>query len=290
MQKEQEQRHIYYDNDLKIEAYNLTGIVQKFPNHFHKFYVIGFIEGGSRHLWCKNQEYDLMAGDLVLFNPMDNHFCAPINGEILDYRAVNVNPDVMQRAVKEISGMNYTPYFTRNVVPGCELAQALNDVYKGIVEQAPKLEKEEAFYVLLEQVLREYSIPLDTVCMREPQDAVRQVCEFLEEHVSENVSLEEMTELVNLSRSRLLHIFTKQMGVSPYRYLQSLRIEKAKRLLERGASPAEAAGLFGFTDQSHFSRFFKEFIGLTPKQYQRIFKGNEQPNDAGAMEEESYGC
>ena len=34
MIQEQEQRHIYYDQDLKIEAYNLSGIVQKFPNHF----------------------------------------------------------------------------------------------------------------------------------------------------------------------------------------------------------------------------------------------------------------
>lgn len=53
MLQEQEQRHIYYDRDLDIEAYNLSGIVQKFPNHFHEYYVIGFVEGGKRHLWCK---------------------------------------------------------------------------------------------------------------------------------------------------------------------------------------------------------------------------------------------
>ena len=66
---EQEQRHVYYDTDLKIEAYHLTGIVQPFPNHFHDYYVIGFVEGGRRHLWCRDREYDLSAGDLVLFNP-----------------------------------------------------------------------------------------------------------------------------------------------------------------------------------------------------------------------------
>lgn len=43
---------LYYDADLQIEAYHLYGIVQKFPNHFHDSYVIGFIEGGKRHLWC----------------------------------------------------------------------------------------------------------------------------------------------------------------------------------------------------------------------------------------------
>ena len=52
---EQEQRHVYYDTDLKIEAYHLTGIVQPFPNHFHDYYVIGFVEGGRRHLWCRDR-------------------------------------------------------------------------------------------------------------------------------------------------------------------------------------------------------------------------------------------
>ena len=53
MLHQQEQRHIYYDPDLKIEAYNLIGIVQKFPNHFHECYVIGFVEGGCRHLGAR---------------------------------------------------------------------------------------------------------------------------------------------------------------------------------------------------------------------------------------------
>ena len=47
MIQEQEQRRSYYDKDLKIEAYNLSGVVQKFPNHFHKYYVIGFVEAAK---------------------------------------------------------------------------------------------------------------------------------------------------------------------------------------------------------------------------------------------------
>ena len=117
MPSTQEQRHVYYDRDLEIEAYNLGGIVQKFPNHFHEFYVLGFIEGGKRHLWCRGEEYDVSTGDLILFNPRDNHYCAPINGEILDYRAVNINPDVMRKAAREITGHDQLPRFTQNVVP-----------------------------------------------------------------------------------------------------------------------------------------------------------------------------
>lgn len=78
-----EQRSVYYDVDLEIEAYHLYGIVRKFPNHFHDYYVIGFIEGGTRHLWCKDKEYDLSKGDLILFNPRDNHYCSPMTKKAL---------------------------------------------------------------------------------------------------------------------------------------------------------------------------------------------------------------
>ena len=52
-----ETRTVVYDDELRIEAYRFEGIVQPFPNHFHEYYVIGFIEDGERCLSCKGQEY-----------------------------------------------------------------------------------------------------------------------------------------------------------------------------------------------------------------------------------------
>ena len=50
-------RTIVYDDELRIEAYRLEGIVQPFPNHFHEHYVIGIVEDGQRVLFCKNRQY-----------------------------------------------------------------------------------------------------------------------------------------------------------------------------------------------------------------------------------------
>lgn len=52
---------VCYDEELGIEAYWFEGIIQPFPNHFHDYYVIGFIESGSRCLSCKNKEYAINA-------------------------------------------------------------------------------------------------------------------------------------------------------------------------------------------------------------------------------------
>ena len=54
-----EVRTVVYDDELRIEAYRFEGIVQPFPNHFHEYYVIGFMEDGERVLSCKNQEYTI---------------------------------------------------------------------------------------------------------------------------------------------------------------------------------------------------------------------------------------
>ena len=271
MVDEREQRKVYYDRELGIEAYNLSGIVQKFPNHFHDYYVIGFVEGGRRHLCCKGQEYDVEAGDLLLFNPKDNHFCAPINGEILDYRAVNVPVQVMFTAVSEIMGEEFTPHFIQNVVRQSDIAQSVGDLYDAILAGEPRLKREEAFFFLLEQVLKEYAKPFEEIVTTEPDEQILMLCNYMEEHLEENISLDELLSMTSFGKSYLLRSFTRQVGVSPYRYLQNVRVDQAKKLLEQGVAPVDVAGITGFSDHSHFSNFFKEFIGLTPKQYQRIF-------------------
>jgi len=100
---------VCYDEELGIEAYWFEGIIQPFPNHFHDYYVIGFIESGSRCLSCKNKEYAIKAGDVLLFNPNDNHGCSQIGNEALDYREINIPSDVMFSLVKEFTRKDIVP-------------------------------------------------------------------------------------------------------------------------------------------------------------------------------------
>jgi transcriptional regulator GlxA family with amidase domain len=97
----------------------------------------------------------------------------------------------------------------------------------------------------------------------------------MQEHFAERITLEQLCKCSGLSKSTLLRAFTKYKGVTPYRYLQAVRIGKAKELLEQGTAPIEAAMRTGFSDQSHFSNFFNMFIGLSPAAYGRIFRENK---------------
>ena len=97
----------------------------------------------------------------------------------------------------------------------------------------------------------------------------------MESNFSESITLDDLSKLSGLNKYTLLRNFTKQRGITPYQYLETIRISEAKKLLERGADPLAAAMQTGFADQSHFTKFFKKLIGLTPKQYGDIFKENK---------------
>ena len=130
-------------------------------------------------------------------------------------------------------------------------------------------EKEEALYFLMQPLMENYmEIEKEDAPLEEP---IQKLCAYMEEHYAENITLQTLSELSHFSKSYLLNAFTRQTGVSCYRYLQTVRIHQAKKMLEKGLSLKDAAMAAGFSDQSHFTNFFKMFIGLTPKQYQRIF-------------------
>lgn len=152
-----------------------------------------------------------------------------------------------------------------------DITQSVSALYGAILRRATRLEKEEALFFLLEQVLQEYAAPFKEEDISRPDDRIQNLCTYMEDHFSENISLDELLSMTTFGKSYLLRSFTKQVGVSPYRYLQTIRLDKAKKFLEQGMPPVEAAAMAGFSDQSHFTNFFKEFIGLTPRQYQKIF-------------------
>lgn len=72
-----------------------------------------------------------------------------------------------------------------------------------------------------------------------------------------------------LDKYRALRSFTAAFGLTPMRYLASLRVEAAREALAAGASCADAAWAAGFSDQAHLTRAFKERLGMTPGFYQR---------------------
>lgn len=270
-----EVRTMVYDDELHIEAYRFEGIVQPFPNHFHEYYVIGFMEDGERVLSCRNQEYTIAKGHVLLFNPGDNHACVQSDGGTLDYRGFNITKEVMLDLAAEVTGRRELPGFSQNVISDEEITCYLRPLHELVMNGSNEFGKEETLLLLISLLIRQYGQPFES-CIPECRNEIEQACKIMEQHYTERLNLGQMCRCVGLSKSTLLRAFAHSKGVTPYSYLENIRVGKAKRLLEQGVPPVEAALQTGFSDQSHFTNCFSRFIGLSPGAYRDIFKNAEE--------------
>jgi transcriptional regulator GlxA family with amidase domain len=103
-------------------------------------------------------------------------------------------------------------------------------------------------------------------------DDVVQVQEWLEANYSKTVTLEQLTQICNLTKKTLTRRFKRVTGDSPMSYLQKLRVENAKRMLESKKVPFnEITWRVGYNDISSFHKVFKTETGLTPNEYRTKF-------------------
>lgn len=260
-----------YDAGLRLEAYRFR---RSFPKHFHEYYVVGYIEGGRGELICRDVAYALKKGDIIIYNPGDLHACAE-SGAALEYWGLHIPKETMLDLTGELTGQRTLPAFSRNVVSDPEAAWDFRALHEEIMRGSREFEREERLLLLLSRLLRLCGQPVGDPAPA-GREAVERACAFMEGHYGERITLERLREEAGLSKSALLRAFAREKGVTPYRYLENLRVGAAKRLLEQGVPPAEAALRTGFSDQSHFTNYFIRFIGLAPGAYREMFLDKER--------------
>lgn len=102
----------------------------------------------------------------------------------------------------------------------------------------------------------------------------------LEERMAEPPTLERLATGLGTSPFALLRAFRDTYGMPPHTWLTDARVRRARRLLDTGSAPAEAAVAVGFTDQPHLNRHFTRIVGVPPGAYQRERK-NVQDAERG---------
>src|SRR6267154_412130 len=99
---------------------------------------------------------------------------------------------------------------------------------------------------------------------------LRRVVEYIRQHTDRPVTIKEIAASIELSDSHFRRAFKIATGLPPHRWLLSVRIGEAQKLLKEGVvSLSEIALETGFVDQSHFSRTFQKVIGVSPRVWQR---------------------
>jgi chromate reductase, NAD(P)H dehydrogenase (quinone) len=116
-----------------------------------------------------------------------------------------------------------------------------------------------------------------------PHAISQRVTEYMEEHLQDNLSLDELARETSYSRAHFLRMFRATTGKTPHQYLTQRRIERAKSMLLKAEkiSLTDIAAWCGFSSQSHMTRVFREQVGVTPSEFKRRPDSNasrEQPS------------
>lgn len=97
---------------------------------------------------------------------------------------------------------------------------------------------------------------------------------FMDKHYEEKLKLDKIAKEANFSKFHFIRAFKSVYGRTPHQYLITIRIQKAKTLLEKGFKVTEVCFLVGFDSVSTFTSLFRKSTGLNPSSFQKraIFK------------------
>lgn len=97
---------------------------------------------------------------------------------------------------------------------------------------------------------------------------IKTVTNFIHQNYQRQISIDEMTETVNISKYHFIRLFKKQMGTTPYEYLVNYRINQAKIMLRStNKSVHEISYEVGYLSKSNFTAQFKALVGIPPARY-----------------------
>src|SRR5581483_7504591 len=102
----------------------------------------------------------------------------------------------------------------------------------------------------------------------EKSDCINSAILFMQEHINENITLNELSHRYNYSPSRFSSLFKQRTGYAPIDYFIQMKMQKASQQLDFSNSSVKDIALsMGFDDPYYFSKRFRKIIGLSPKQY-----------------------
>jgi AraC-like DNA-binding protein len=266
----QEQTMFWRDPVLRdLELLRATYITHTFAPHIHEGYAIGVIDRGAESFWYRGRTHVAPQGSVVLVSPGEMHTGSAAMEQGWSYRMLYPDAELLQQAAASITGRaGNLPFFPEPVVHDPAMAEVLSRLHTTLTTSPSTLERESSFLWALASLIERHAESRPGLRFPTTERArVQKVRTYLEDHYQENVTLEQLATLVNLSPFHLLRMFRDAVGLPPHCYLTHIRVMQAKRLIAIATPLAEVAGAVGFSDQSHLTKHFKALVGVTPGQY-----------------------
>ena len=261
---------IYYYNDLQAQKVNM---------HTHNYYEFYFFLEGDVSIQIGETIYPLQYGDIILIPPNIPHmpvyhsnkapyrrFVFWISPEYCNH-LLSISPDYVYLMQYVQVQKNYI--FHNDRITFNSVQSKANILIDEMRSNRFGREAQITLYVndlilhlnrLLHERNTPKSAPLDT-------SLYRKLCDYIEEHLEEELHLEHLSKEFYVSKYHIAHVFKEATGLSIHQYITKKRLALCKEALLENTSITEVYQTFGFGDYSSFFRAFKKEYGISPKEY-----------------------
>lgn len=250
--------------------------------HSHDFYEVYFYVSGNVTYIIEGKVYSLKPGDIILINNKEIHRTVIDPGAIYERYLIWIDPDYIARYCTGQTDLamcfESTAKRKYNLLrPGAEMLAYL----KSIVYKLEKVSNSTGFgsEILKDDYLTELLVFLNRAYMDANDEEIGRDVQYNEKisniighinlHLSEELTLEDLSAKFYISKYHLLREFKKNTGYTIHQYIQKKRLIMARMLLKENIKVTEVVIKCGFGDYSNFIRSFKREYGVSPKKYCR---------------------
>lgn len=248
--------------------------------HSHNCLEINLILAGSGYYVIEEKRYDITAGDIFVINNQERHM-AVHNGD-LKILVLIFEPGLVWEGKQESSLLepffNRSPLFSNRIRDNESVYPSLK-IDMDIISREYLLQKN-GWTVYVKAQLLLFLVELFRYCQEKQElggdiknlhkmySKIRPVLDYIHEHFTEQLTLEDLAEHAIMNKSYLCTCFKETMNLRIFEYIDQLRINKACVLLKTTEeSITEIALEVGYSSVSYFNRNFKHVKSITPRNY-----------------------
>lgn len=274
----------YALSPMPLTAWKITQPPHIEPAHEHDCVEIMFASGGSGICRINDMQFPFLRGDIFIMNPNDVHMYKVDRDS--SYFNILFKPDVLLTR-EELDSLREFPLFQKwmdehhgqkksiSLPPDiCTRLESIAlDICAELKKQQPGFRQAAKSYFMefMIVLLRYSSIKSGVKSGNEKQQtAFARAVDYINRHCTGQLTIRKLAKASNVSPTYFGEFFKAWSGTNVFDYITRVRIEKARLLLEQDEMPiGEIAVELGWFDNCRFSRVFKKYTGLSPREYRR---------------------
>jgi AraC-like DNA-binding protein len=248
-----------------------TGEPTALPPHSHSAFQIGITTRDPGEYVCRGRSWHAPRGSIIVFPPEEVHSVGQIGarhtGDVS--RLMYVEPERFLEIAREVVGPDAAmPSFENLVIEDAAFIAAFEAMHALCATGAPEVGKEACLRAVLGDLVTRFAATDSVDSRRERLKArVLGARDFIVSNYRENISLAQLAGIAHSSPYHFNRLFARHVGMPPHAFQNQVRVERSKTLILEGATIAQVATQTGFFDQSHFTRYFRRIVGVTPSSY-----------------------